>query len=86
MMEINNSDELIALARGPNKIMNRYNGFIINGFKFHTREWKKFRKIQNSGIMVEADGKSYYGALKDIYELDYYEKFKVVLFICDWMT
>ena len=55
MMERNNSDELIALARGPNKIVNRYNGFIINGFKFHTREWKKFRKIQNSGVMVEAD-------------------------------
>ena len=85
MMETNNSDELIALARGPNKIVNRYNGFIINGFKFHTRERKKFRKTQNSDVMVEADGKSYYGALKDIYELDYYEKFKVVLFRCDWI-
>ena len=84
-MEINNSDELIALARGPNKIVNRYNGFIINGFKFHTREREKFRKTQNSGVMVEADGKSYYGALKDIYELDYYGKFKVVLFRCDWI-
>ena len=54
MMEINNSNELIALARGPNKIVNRYNSFIINGFKFHTREREKFRKIQNSGVMVEA--------------------------------
>ena len=71
-MERNNLDELIALARGPNKIVNRYNDFIINSFKFHTRERKKFRKIQNSSVMVEADEKSYYGVLKDIYELDYY--------------
>ena len=63
--------------------MNRYNGFIINGFKFYTREWEKFKKIQNSGVMVEADGKFYYGVLKDI--LDYYGKFKVVLFRYDWV-
>ena len=35
--------------------------------------------------MVEADGKSYYGTLKDIYEFDYYRIFKVVLFRCDWI-
>ena len=85
MIETNNSDELIALARGPNKIVNRYNGFIINGFKFHTREREKFRKTQNSSVMVEADGKTYYGAFKDIYQIDYYKIFKVILFRCDWM-
>ena len=85
MMEKNCSDELIALARGPNKIIIRYNGFIINGFKFYTKDREKFRKTQNSGVMVEADGKTYYGALKDIYELDYYGIFKVILFRCDWV-
>ena len=70
-MEKNSSAELIALARGPNYIVNKYNGFIINGFKFHTKEREKLRKTQNSGVMVEADGKSYYGILKDILELDY---------------
>ena len=84
-MERNFSEELIALARGPNKVVNRYNGFVINGFKFHTKDREKFRKTQNSGVMVEADGKIYYGALKDIYELDYFGMFKVVLFRCDWI-
>ena len=84
-MEKNSSAELIALARGPNYIVNKYNGFIINGFKFHTKECEKLIKTQNSGVMVEADGKSYYGILKDILELDYYGNFKVVLFRCDWV-
>ena len=44
MMESNYSDELIAIARGPNNIVNGYNGFIINEFKFHTKECKKFKK------------------------------------------
>ena len=35
--------------------------------------------------MVEADGKTQYGVLIHIYELDYYENFKVVLFRCDWV-
>ncbi len=85
MMERNCSEELIIIARGPNNIVNRYGGFIKNGFKFHPKEREKFRKTQNSGVMVEADGKNYYGALTDIYELDYYGNFKVVLFRCDWV-
>lgn len=85
MMESNCSNELIAIARGPNNIVSTYNGFIINGFKFHTKEREKFRKTQNSGVMVEADGKTYYGNLTNIYELDYYGEFKVVLFRCDWV-
>ena len=83
-MEKNSSDELIALARGPNNLVKKYNGFIINGFKFHTKERENFRRTQNSGVFVEADGKTYYGVLKDIYELDYYGCFKVILFRCDW--
>ena len=84
-MERNCSDELIALARGPNNVVIRYNGLIINGFKFHTKDREKFRTTQNSGVMVGAVGKTYYGALKDIYQIDYYGIFKVILFRCDWV-
>ena len=45
MMEKNCSTELISLARGPNFIVNKYNYFIINGFKFHTKDREKFKKI-----------------------------------------
>ena len=85
MIEKNYSTELISLARGPNFIVNKYNFFIINGFKFYTKDHEKFRKIQNSGLMVEVDEKIYYGVLTHIYELDYYGNFKVVLFRYDWV-
>ena len=35
--------------------------------------------------MMEIDEKTYYDVFTDIFELDYYEKFKVGLFRCDWM-
>ena len=85
MMERNCSDELIALAQGPNNVVIRYNGLIINGFKFHTKDHEKFRKTKNNRVMIETDGKTYYGALKDIYQIDYYKIFKVILFRCDWV-
>nr|CAD1839723.1 unnamed protein product [Ananas comosus var. bracteatus] len=83
--ESNCSEEIIAMARGPNNVTKRFSGFIINGFRFHTKDREKFRKTQNSGVMVEAEGQTYYGALTDIFELDYFGKFKVVLFRCDWV-
>nr|CAD1820146.1 unnamed protein product [Ananas comosus var. bracteatus] len=83
--ESNCSEEIIAMARGPNNVTKRFSGFIINGFRFHTKDREKLRKTQNSGVMVEAEGQTYYGALTDIFELDYFGKFKVVLFRCDWV-
>ena len=80
MIENNYSNELIVIARGPNNIVNRYNGFIINGFKFYIKENEKFRKIQNSVVMMKANGKIYYGVLTDILKFYYYKKFKVILF------
>ena len=35
--------------------------------------------------MVEADGQAHYGRLMDIYELDYYGAYKVVVFCCGWV-
>lgn len=57
---------------------------MINGYKFLAIDRDSRLTTQNSGIMVEADGVSYYGKVKEIYELDYYGVYKVVLFRCDW--
>ena len=84
-MESNYLDEVIVITWSYNNIVNKYNGFIINRFKFHIKEYEKLRKIQNNGIMVEVDGKIYYNEFMDIFELDYYEKFNVVLFRYDWV-
>lgn len=74
-----------ALAGGLSNRGKRIKSFIINGYKFDTVDRERFRKTQNSGVMVEADGQVYYGKLKDIFELDYFGSFKVVMFRCDWV-
>lgn len=74
------------VASGPSPIVKRMNGFIINGYRFHTQNRDKLKKTQNFGVMVEADGKTYFGKINDIIELDYYSEYKAVLFRCDWVN
>ncbi|XP_074283394.1 uncharacterized protein LOC141607944 [Silene latifolia] len=74
-----------ALAGGLNNHCKRMTGFMINGYKFQTVDREENRRTQNSGVMVEADGETYYGKLKDIYELDYFGQCKVVMFSCAWV-
>ncbi|KAH1047063.1 hypothetical protein J1N35_037847 [Gossypium stocksii] len=67
--------------------------------RFHTKSSERLRRTQNYGIVVNSsitnyasarDSKfvegnvEYYGLLIGITELDYYSKWKVVLFRCDW--
>ena len=96
MISGNVSDTLKWLARGPRNVGKAYSGYVINGFRFHTKDSEKSR--QNSGILVEANticrssakdntqvvGKvMFYGVLREIMLLDY-NSFKVPLFKCDW--
>ncbi|XP_072066865.1 uncharacterized protein [Arachis hypogaea] len=89
------------LARGPNRVAKRFSCFVINRYRFHTRYRDARRKTQNSGVTLEAltpsfasvkDKNSieakvtYYGKIIDMFELDYYGQFKVVLFKCEWYT
>ncbi|KAK5770649.1 hypothetical protein PVK06_046802 [Gossypium arboreum] len=83
----------------PNRVVKRYSGFIINGFRFRTKYRERLRRTQNCGVVVNSlitsyasardsnpveGNMEYYGLLTDIIELDYYGKWKVVLFRCDW--
>jgi len=47
--------------------------FMVNGFRFHTRDRAIGKKTQNSGVLVRGDDfnseKEYYGVLEHIYEL-----------------
>ncbi|KAK6803192.1 hypothetical protein RDI58_000976 [Solanum bulbocastanum] len=69
--------ELYSLARGPFDGVQRFKGYEINGFRFHTKLLEEMRKTQNSGVLVrgEANGKNinYYGVLTEIIELQYFE-------------
>ncbi|KAI0513461.1 hypothetical protein KFK09_009482 [Dendrobium nobile] len=46
------SEEIKALAKGPNKIANRYKGLLINGYIFHTKERDEGKKTQNFGVKM----------------------------------
>ncbi|XP_039145439.1 uncharacterized protein LOC120282664 [Dioscorea cayenensis subsp. rotundata] len=78
----------------------RYTGYIVNGFRFHTKARERWLKTQNSGVVVTSKMMSYassrdarpiegeinyYGVLTDIIQLNYSGRFKVVLFKCDWI-
>ncbi|KAG8493493.1 hypothetical protein CXB51_010896 [Gossypium anomalum] len=93
------NDEIKWLSQGPNKVIKRYSAFLINGYRFHTKYRKRMRRTQNCRVVVNSSITSYasardsnpvegnveyYGLLTDIIELDYYGRWKVILFRCDW--
>ncbi|KAK7258276.1 hypothetical protein RIF29_23847 [Crotalaria pallida] len=92
-------DDLKFLAKGPAQHARRFSAFNINGLKFRTIAREVDSTTQNSGVFVSSatscvasgvDGNireadlPYYGKLEDIIELNYYGKFKVTLFKCQW--
>lgn len=95
------SKDLKLLSRRPNFIGLKYEKFVVNGFRFHTRDLASSRNTQNSGVRVKATTSSfsstrdqnpilsdldYFGVLKNIIELDYDGGRRVVLFDCDWVS
>ncbi|KAF7808003.1 uncharacterized protein G2W53_040164 [Senna tora] len=79
-------DEVRLLARGPNSEAKSFNKCMINGYSYRTKDHEASMKIQNSGVCVTTeDGVTYYGILKEIIELNYFDKYKVLLFRCDWV-
>ncbi|XP_071726724.1 uncharacterized protein [Rutidosis leptorrhynchoides] len=80
------SEDLRHLANGPSEYVTTYKGYIVNGYRFQTKQTEKKRKIQNSGVMLEATTNSfssvrdknpivgavtYYEVLKEIIELQH---------------
>ncbi|CAI8601252.1 unnamed protein product [Vicia faba] len=101
LMDEKVTEWLKVLSRGPNDVVRRYSGYVINGYRFHTTNREARIKTQNSDVTLEAVTQvlrnakdenpkkicvTYYGAIKDIIELDYYGHEKYVLFKCDWFV
>jgi len=74
-----------ALAHGLSPIAKRVKAFITNDYRFHSTDREIESKNQNFSIMVEVDGKTYYGRIIDVYVLDYYGHCEVVVFHCEWL-
>jgi hypothetical protein len=83
-------NQLFGLAMGPSTSVKCYNGYYVNGFKFHTQSYGCFKKTMNSGVCVKGscydDNKhDYYGMLKEVVRLKYLRsKCKLFLFKCNW--
>ncbi|XP_041011470.1 uncharacterized protein LOC121255260 [Juglans microcarpa x Juglans regia] len=82
------TDDIYALACGPDPRVASYAGCIMNGVRFHTKERERRRRTQNSGVVVHGEHRGspvdFYGVLNDIIELQYMGWRKVYLFSCAW--
>ena len=80
------SDKVIWLTRYPDNEAKQFKRYVINGLKFRTKDSEATRKTQNSEVCVVTEGSAtYYGALIDIIKLNYSEKYRYVLFKCQWV-
>lgn len=95
----NTTRELGVFAMGPNQSAKKFSGYVINGYRFHTKSRDSKCTTQNSGVFLTALTTSfasskdenplvgdvnYYGAIEEILEVDYWGEFNVVLFKCCW--
>ena len=84
------------LAGKPSFSVLSYEGYVVNGVKYFTKQQDDARVVQNSGVSVVAktvlvssakdlnpieSEMTYYGIIEQIWELDYYA-FKAPLFLC----
>ena len=71
------SDEA-RLASGPSTQITTWQGYDINGYRFHMKEKDKKSAPQNSGVRYEGideltgEIRTYFGQIEEIWELDYY--------------
>jgi hypothetical protein len=87
------------LAKGPSVAVNKYSGYAINEYKFHTTSRDECRTTQCSGVSIVAESMqvasakdsnpvygavTYFGRIKEIWDLDY-RMFTVPVFMCDWV-
>ena len=80
------SDKVTWLARYPDNEAKQFKHYVINDVKFSTKDSETTRKTQNSGVYVVTEGGvAYYGILIDIIEVNYSNKYRYVLFKCQWV-
>ncbi|XP_024178346.1 uncharacterized protein LOC112184315 [Rosa chinensis] len=96
---INVSEHLRWIADGPSSEVPTFSAYKINGVNFNTKDRDDVRAVQCSGVSLFAnamlissakdknpvnDDTTFYGVVKDIWELDYHS-FRVPVFYYDWV-
>lgn len=78
------------LSYGPSKVARVYPAFIVNGYRFHTRQYGQNKSTTNSGVCVKGSTYNenecdYYGIIEEILELSYLgDDNHTFLFKCHW--
>jgi hypothetical protein len=68
-----------------------WQGYYINGYKFHMKEKDNKSVAHNCGVRYEGidkatgEAKTYYGQIKEIWELDYGGDLEIPMFRCQWV-
>ena len=84
------SKSLSSLSLGLERKVKCYNGYFVNEYVFHTKEYGQGRRTYNCGVCVKGSTSSelevdYYGRLEEVVELQYHsEQNTVFLFKCYW--
>lgn len=93
------STDMEFLARGPTIYARMFTTYNINGFKFRTLSREQGLKTQKNGVFLTSNTWCIvsntdrnarqvvlpnYGKVEVIVELNYFGRFKVVLFKCQW--
>ena len=93
------SEEIRALAFGPNSVVRECKALVTNGYKFVITDRAINMSTQHDGVMLTAttdcfasasdsrprsENVSYYGLLDKIQILDYYSHGRVVMMKCKW--
>jgi len=79
-------EDLLSLSRGPMPYVTRFKGHIVNGYRFHVKEYDQYLKTQNCGVVVvgetgeEQNHMNYYGELTEVLELQFVGERRVILF------
>jgi hypothetical protein len=78
-------EKLVMYCRGPKETTVKYNRYVVNRKLFYTFVIDIEKRNHNSGVCVlTINGKTYYGKLTQIIEVEYYDRTKYVLFKFDW--
>ncbi|XP_019253815.1 PREDICTED: uncharacterized protein LOC109232499 [Nicotiana attenuata] len=85
-------EDLLSLSRGPTQYTTYFNGYIVNGYRFHVEDYDKNLRTHNCGVVVvgendkDRENIDYNGILTDVIELQFLMGRRVILFRCNWFN
>ena len=86
--EADEAETVKRLVSSPSTQITMWQGYDINGYRFHTKEKDKKSPTQNNEVRYEGidvsmgQRRQYYGQVEEIWELDYDGELQIPIFQC----